>query len=51
LATRKRVANDLAILKSKVEALTEVVAALEHLALRLFFVAEVLKGAFHNSLR
>jgi hypothetical protein len=48
LAARKRGSNDLAILKSKVETLTEIIAALEHLALRIFFIAELFLLLFRH---
>ena len=38
---RSRPAQWLAVLKSNLETLIEVVAALEHLALRIFFIVEV----------
>jgi hypothetical protein len=41
LPTPKSVASGLAVLKNNLETLTEILAALEHLVLRVFFLVEV----------
>jgi len=48
LARHKKSDNGLAILKRQLSDITEIVGCLEHLALRLFFMVEVLLHLFRN---
>jgi hypothetical protein len=48
LTALKKRANGLAILKRQISDITEIVGCLEHLALRLFFMIEVLMHLFRN---